>query len=47
MSPRQQTEFKEVAKLQAFLNYRDELTVSRGLILKGQKIFVNNKDGKF
>ena len=28
------------AKLQEFWNYRDELTVGHGLVLKGQKIFV-------
>ena len=28
------------AKLQEFWNYRDELTVRHGLVLKGQKIFV-------
>ena len=35
-----QTRSQVPAKLQEFWNYRDELTVGHGLVLKGQKIFV-------
>ena len=40
MSGWPETRSQVSAKLQEVWNYRDELTVSRGLVLKGQKIFV-------